>query len=200
MKFLKTFESVTDYKVEVLTADEFSDLYNKLYPYNYDLDENEKQFHLKDKIEFFDYDDMHYSFSSLNERYNETKRLITAYNNKEILGICKIAYFDLQEHFSVSYLSTNNDYFQMGISKRLLEELFKYFSETYPNEILYWSGYSVEGWKYLHPKILELSKKYNVKVKEKPLEHIKGEWTDEIRELRIKSKEEIKNLYGEGYY
>lgn len=88
----------------------------------------------------------------------------------------------------------------MGISKRLLEELFKYFSETYPNEILYWSGYSVEGWKYLHPKILELSKKYNVKVKEKPLEHVKGKWTDETRELYDKSRKEIKSLYGEGYY
>lgn len=131
MKFLKTFESVTDYKVEVLTADEFSDLYNKLYPYNYDLDENEKQFHLKDKIEFFDYEDMNFSFGGRNEggrneMYYKTRRLITAYN-KEILGICKIAYFDLQKNVSVSYLSTNNDYFQNGNFKKIIGRIIQIF-------------------------------------------------------------------------
>lgn len=204
MKFLKTFENLTNYKVEVLTADEFSKLYNKLYPYNYDLDENEKQFHLKDKIHYFDYGDMKRSWWGRNQIYDKTLRLITAYNDKDILGVCKFAYWDSGKHYAVSYLSTNNDYFQMGISKKLLEELFRYFSETYPNETLNWSGYSIDGWKYLHPKILELSKKYNVKLKEKGIEYVtgptwieNGKWKDEAIEIYDKSKEEIKRLYGE---
>jgi hypothetical protein len=195
MIYLKTFENVTNYKVEVLTSDEFSDLYTKLYPFNYDSD---KQFNLKDKIEYFNYNDIGRSWS--NEIYDKTLRLITAYNDKDILGICHFAYYDLSKHYAVSYLSTNNDYFQKGISKRLLEELFKYFSETYPNETLNWSGYSVKGWKYLHPTILEMSKKYNVKIVEKGIEYIKGKWTDEDRDLFDKSREEITKIYGHDEY
>ncbi len=84
----------------------------------------------------------------------------------------------------------------MGISKKILEELFKYFSKTYPNEILNLSGYSVEGWKYLRKNILEFSKKYNVKIVEKPIEYPgRGEQDDDYWNLKKQSVEEIKKLY-----
>jgi hypothetical protein len=190
-----TYESMTNYKVEVLTADEFNSLFHKLYTYDYD--KHNYNVDLKDKINYFDYDDMNWSYSRTGE-YQKTLRLITAYNKTDILGICKFAYWDSSKSYSVSYLSTNKDYFKMGISKKLLDVLFKYFSETYPNETMGWSGYSVDGWKYLRPTILEMSKKYNVKIREKAIEYIKN-WDDEKRELFDKSREEIKKLYPDSY-
>jgi hypothetical protein len=187
MKYLMTYESMTNYKVEVLTGKEFNELYLKLYP--------RQKVNLKDKIHYFDW-----SFDNGfgDKKHNDSIRLITAYNEKDILGICFFAWWSSGDHYSVSYLSTNKDYFNMGISKRLLDVLFKYFSETYPDEIMYWSGYSIEGWKYLHPSIVQMSKKYNVKLREKAIEFFKG-WSDETRELVDKSKEEIKKLYPEWY-
>ena len=193
MKYLMTYESLTNYKVEVLTGKEFRELYHKIYPYDYDSDTN---FDLKKKIHYFDWN---FDSSFADKKHRDSERLITAYNDKDILGICFFAWWDSGKHYSVSYLSTNSDYFNMGISKRLLDVLFKYFSETYPNEILYWSGYSIEGWKYLHPTILQLSKKYNVKLREKAIEYVKGDWTDETCELSNKSREEIKKLYPDWY-
>ena len=190
MKYLMTFENLTDYKVEVLTARKIGETYNKLY-------RKYRDFNLKDKIHYFDYQDMRGSWSGNNDVYDKTLRLITAYDDKDILGICKFAYWTTTKRFAVSYLSTNNDYFNMGVSKKILEVLFQYFSKTYPGETLGWSGYSIDGWKYLHPKILELSKKYNVKLEEKGIEYV-IDWTDEKRELFNKSREEIKSIYG--YY
>jgi aspartyl/asparaginyl-tRNA synthetase len=80
--------------------------------------------------------------------------------------------------------------------------LFKYFSETYPNETLHWSGYSIDGWKYLRKTILELSDKYNVKLNEKGIEYFTRwdnstktfieDYSEESRKLYDQSKEEIK--------
>lgn len=65
----------------------------------------------------------------------------------------------------------------------------------YPNEILNFTGYSIDGWSYLHKRILELSKKYNEKIREKAIEYV-TDWNDEDRELFNKSREEIKKIYG----
>ena len=188
MKYLKLFENVTNYKVEVLTGKELTKLYFKLYP--------KQQVNLKDKIHYFNWNDVD-SWSG-GEKHRNCSRFITAYNNKDILGVCLFSWWDSGNHYSVSYLSTNKDYFKMGISKRILDVLFKYFSETYPDDIMYWSGYSIDGWKYLHPTILEMSKKYSVKVREKHIEYFKG-WDDETREIVDKSEEEIKKLYPDWY-
>ena len=194
MKYLKLYENLTNYKVEVLTSEEFNKLYFKIYP---------RQTNLKDKIHYFDW---HFDSCLGDKKHRDSIRLITAYNKKDILGICFIAWWSSGDHYAVSYLSTNKDYFQMGISKRILDVLFKYFSETYPDDIMYWSGYSIDGWKYLHPKILELSKKYNVKTKEKAIEYptkwdkdtgeFVTKWDDESHELFDKSREEIEKIYG----
>lgn len=183
MKYLKTFESVTNFKVEVLTGEEFRDLYWKLYPKGGVV--------MKDKIDYFNWNNLD-SYSS--SKHSQSLRLITAYNDKDILGVCLVAWWEFTDRYAISYLSTNNDYFNQGISKRILEELFKYFSETYPDETLGLSGYSIDGWKYLRKKILELSDKYNVKIKEKPIEYI-TDWTDENRELMKNSRDEIRKKY-----
>ena len=47
MKYLKTFESLTDYKVEVLTTRKIREIYDKLYPNN---TRKYRDFNLKDKI------------------------------------------------------------------------------------------------------------------------------------------------------
>ena len=46
MKYLKLYENLTNYKVEVLTSEEFNKLYFKIYP---------RQTNLKDKIHYFDW-------------------------------------------------------------------------------------------------------------------------------------------------
>lgn len=184
MKYIKYFENIKNIKVEVLTSDEFRDLYFKIYP---------NQVNLHDLIHYFSWNSaVPYSGD---KKHRETLRLITAYNDKDILGVCLFAWWMLSNDYSISFLSTNKNYFNQGISKMILEELFKYFSKTYPNEILIFTGYSIDGWSYLHKRILELSKKYNVKIRERAIEYV-TDWNDEKRELFNKSREEIKKIYG----
>ena len=190
MKHIK--ESVTNYDIGVFTIDESNDLYTK-YLKKYDWNYN-----LRDKIHYYHgFEKSNYN----NNNYNNTCRFIIAYNNKDILGICNIANYDLNSHFAISYCSTNKDYFSIGVSKKLLEETFNYFSKEYPDETLYFSGYSVDGWKYLRKYILELSNKYNVKIKEKGVEY-PGNSTnmDEFYDLVGKSKKEIESIYGKYDY
>lgn len=188
MKYLKTFESNFNFDIGVFTIKEASKLYQKY------LDKYDYEYDLKDKIHYYSYNDFDTFYAS--DNYIKTCRFIIAYNEKDILGICKFANFQISGHYSISYLSTNKDYLYMGISKKILEELFKYFSKTYPNEILNLSGYSVEGWKYLRKNIFEFSKKYNVKIVEKPIEYPgRGEQDDDYWNLRKQSVEEIKKLY-----
>ena len=176
-------------KIEALTIDEFRDLYHRLYNlYNY-------EFKLKDVIHYFSWDDLCFY---THDKHAKSLRLITAYDDKEILGICLFAWWDYDNHYSMSYLSTNNKHFGKGISKKLANGLFEYFSKTYPNETLYFSGYSVDGWKYLHPTVLKMSKLHNVKIKEKALDFVLT-WTDESRKLFDESRKEIKKLYPEYY-
>jgi GNAT superfamily N-acetyltransferase len=187
VKYLKTFESIFNFDIGIFTIKEAQKLYQKyLEKYDYEYD-------LKDKIHYYDDDDFDIFYTS--DNYIKTCRFIIAFNENDILGICKIAFFESSNHYAVNYLSTNKDFLSMGISKKLLEELFKYFSKKHSNEILNFSGYSVEGWKYLRKYILEYSKKYNVKIIERGVEYpgLTGE-TDEYWKLCNQSKEEIKKL------
>jgi hypothetical protein len=117
-----------------------------------------------------------------------------AYNNKDILGVAKVAYYDISNHFAMSFLSTNKDYYSLGISKKIADKMFSYFSKEHPNEILNISGYSISGWKFLRKTLLKYSLKYNVKIKEKPIEYI-TDWSKENRDLFNKSREIIPPEY-----
>lgn len=192
MRYIKTYENNFNFEIGVFTNEEASELYRKyLEMYDY-------EYHLKGKIHYWDGFD---SWGSSN-KYRETSRFIIAYNDVDIIGISHYAFYDLNNHFGISYCSTNKDYFNKGISKKLLEETFKNFSEEHPNETLNFSGYSVDGWKYLRKYILELSKKYNVNIFEKGVEYpgLSGKHDDEFFDLMKKSREEVIKKYGKDKY
>jgi len=150
MKYIKKYESNFNFNVGIFTILEAYEFYQNFIKKN----KKYKVIDLKDKIHYFDYNDFDGYYAS--ESYIKTCRLIIAYNDKDILGICKFAYWDISKNYAISYLSTNKDFFSNGISKKLLETIFKYFSETYSNEILSFSGYSIDGWNYLRKTILYL--------------------------------------------
>lgn len=188
MKYIKTYESNFNYKVDIFTNKEAAELYRKYYyKYNYKYD-------LKGKIHYWDGFD-HWGSS---EEYEKSSRFIIAYNDDDIIGVSHYAYYSSNNHYAISYCSTNKDYFNKGISKKLLEETFKNFSEEHPNETLYFSGYSIDGWKYLRKYILEYSDKYNVKIREKGIEYpgLSGKHDDEYWDFVRKSREEITKKYG----
>lgn len=191
MKYLKTFENTFNYEVGIFTNDEASELYRKF------LDKHNYEYDLKSKIHYFS----HFSTWSSSENYDKTSRFIIAYNDIDIIGICHFANYASNDHWSISYCSTNKDYFQKGISKRLLEECFKYFSEHIPNETLHFSGYSVEGWKYFRKYILEFAKKYNVKIEEQGVGYPgpTGKQGDDFYDLVRTSNAEVEKLYGKRY-
>jgi len=195
MKHLKLYESIVNFEVKIFTSEEFTEFYyEKFATTNIEYRNGNQPYDLKNKIHYFDWDDL--------DRYddnNKTKRFMVAYNDKDILGICKFAWFKLSGQYAVCYLSTNKDYFNQGISKRLLNELFDYFSKTYSNDTLTFTGYSIEGWKYLRKTILELSDKYNVKINEKAIEYV-NDWTDEKRALFKKSRKIISDKYPDKHY
>jgi len=187
-----------DYKIDIFTIKEASDFYSKFINKNdyHNYEFGYERYNLKKKIQYFDYIDMQSYGGS--KKYNDTCRLIIAHSDTDILGICKFAHWDSSNSYSISYLSTNKDFFEIGVSKKLLEKMFDYFSKTYSNDVLAFSGYSVEGWKYLRKSILDFSNKYKVAIKEKSIQYpgISGRFTEEEYELMDKSKEEIKNKYG----
>ena len=190
MKYIKTYESNFNYNVDIFTVKQAQKFWSKFYKkknYNYSL---------LDKIRYYSHSDFNPLFSD--DKYMETCRIFIAHNNDDILGMAIFAWWS--DHFAISYVSTNKDYLQHGISKKLLETIIKYFSETYPDFILHFSGYSVEGWKYLRKYIIEFSQKYNVKIKEKGVQYPGSKGHDkEFYDIYSSSKEEIKKLYGEEY-
>ena len=191
MKYIKTYENAFNYNVDIFTNKEAAELYRTYYyKYNYEYD-------LRSKIHYF----REFDPWSSSENYDKSSRFIVAYNDDDIIGICHIANYDSSDHWAISYCSTNKDYFQKGISKRLLEECFKYFSENYPNETLHFSGYSVEGWKYFRKYILEFANKYNVKIEEQGVGYPgpTGKQGDEFYDLVRTSNAEVKKLYGKRY-
>lgn len=188
MKYLKTYESNFNYEVGVFTNKEASELYRKY------LEIHDYEYHLKGKIHYWD----GFSSWSSSETYDKSSRFIIAYNEQDIIGVCHYAYYSSQDHYSISYCSAHKEYLQKGISKRLLEETFKNFSKEHPNEVLNFSGYSIDGWKYLRKYILEYSDKYNVKIREKGIEYpgLSGKQDDEYWDMVHKSREEITKKYG----
>ena len=61
MKYLMTYESAFNYQVEVMKPDEAYQLYRKLYS------RKRRNFNLKDKIHYFDYEDLHIHFMASKE-------------------------------------------------------------------------------------------------------------------------------------
>jgi len=172
-------------KTEVLDIEQFRNLIFEKYSY-------ESNSILMDKIKYFQYEDTTSCFCS--QLHLEHLRFIVACNEKDIVGICKFAYWDLSGNYAISYLSTHKDYLNQGVAKAVAEKLFQYFKQKYPNDILGLSGYSISGWKYLRKYFLQYSHDYNVKIDEKPIEYV-TEWNDENRKLFEESREIVKPKY-----
>jgi len=182
MKYIKLFEELNNYKIEIFNQKNFSNfIYSKF-----------RHINIANDIKYFDYDNLSDLWGS--KKHNSSIRFIVAYNDNNILGIIMLAYWELQEHYSVSYISTNKNFRKTGISIKLINKLFEYFSTHHKNEILYLTGYSIDGWKYLRKYILLYSKKYNVEIKEKAIEYIEYNVEDD-RELFNQSRKEIQQLY-----
>jgi GNAT superfamily N-acetyltransferase len=171
--------------VEVLDIEQFNNLVFEKYNYKGNSI-------LKEKIHYFSCENTTSCFCS--KLHLEHLRFIVAYNEKDIIGICMFAYWDLSEHYAISYLSTHKDYLNQGVAKAVAEKLFQYFKQKYPNDILGISGYFIDGWKYLRKYFLQYSHDYNVKIDENPIEYV-TEWSDENRRLFEESREIIKPKY-----
>jgi len=136
------------YNISSFTAEEFSEFMQKYH--------NQK---LQEDIYYFHYSDAYTYHAS--DLYKSTCRFIVAYTKKLILGIAKVAVFDLQnDHISISYLSVHKDYQNKGICKKLTDETVKVVKEF--NIPLGTSEYSVLGWKYLRKSLLASCEKYQV--------------------------------------
>jgi hypothetical protein len=109
MKYLKTYENVTNIKVDVLTQKELKKLINKLYPFDYENEEN--NINLEDKFHYFSYIDL--NSYNMSPEFENKLRFITAYNDNDILGIGKFAYWDISKQYSTSYISVNKEYKHM---------------------------------------------------------------------------------------
>jgi len=144
-------------KIELLTSKEFKQLIyqgKNLPNKNYAND--------LDKIRYFSFDDIIGINWFGNDKYTESLRFVVAYDNNHIYGVLKFAYFSCPNHYSISYCSVNESFFNMGICKKMVSVFCEYFSITYPNTELNISQYSVSGWKYLRPTILSECSKHNI--------------------------------------
>lgn len=182
MELLKFKRKVT---VEVLDIEQFRNLIFEKYSY-------EGNSFLNEKIKYFNCEDTTSCFCS--QLHLEHLRFIVAYTEKDIVGICKFAYWDLSGNYAMSYLSTHKDYINQGVAKVVAEKLFQYFKQKYSNDVLGISGYSIDGWKYLRKYFLQYSHTYNVKIDEQPIQYV-TEWNNENRKLFEESREIIKPKY-----
>lgn len=183
MFFLIEKNSFDNLTIDVLTPRGLLNLYTDLF--------SDRNIHIQDKLKYFsdfDMDDYHHG-----EILKKTLRFFVLHDKKDILGICKVGKWDNNPVLSLSYLSIHEDHKNKGYSKMLLEEVFEYVSTNYPGETFHITGYSIDGWKYMRPTLLNLSDKYKVKLKEKPVEHLDG--SAEGRELLRISRELIGNPY-----
>lgn len=172
-------------KTKVLTQEEFSYLIygNSGMPkkkYSIDLD----------KIRYFSFDDICRSWMA-SEKHTESLRYVVCYDKNHIYGALKFAWFEGSKNYSITYCSTNKEYVSQGICKEIIKVFCEYFSNTYPDENLNISQYSVSGWKYLRPTLLRYSKINNITF----VDNIVGYFDDgkvydkeyyELRDLSIK--------------
>lgn len=103
-------------------------------------------------INYFSYEDLR--VLHFNQKYNETLRFVVCYDLKNIYGIIKFAYFQNNKAHSISYCSTNSNFAQKGICKSLIDSLTDYFLIAHSGEKLATSEYTVKGWKYLRPLLI----------------------------------------------
>ena len=94
---------------------------------------------------------------------------ITYWINKELIGVlkqvvfCGFKYNDfvLDSTRTISYITINDRYQNLGYSKKIVEYYFSFLKEKDINEKIYISPYSKSGWNFLRKNLHEYAKKYN---------------------------------------
>lgn len=166
-------------KVDVLKAEEFRKIVLDRYQ------RKNRTENLKDLIHYFNYSDFDTYLSP--KTYLDTLRFVVAYNDTDVMGVAKFAFYEMSKNYSISYVSTNDKFFNQGVSKALLNKIFEFFHLNYPNEVLHLTGYSISGWKYLRKYVLKFSEEFEVEIKESPVEFI-TKWDDEAHKLFDESR------------
>jgi len=167
-------------KTESMTASEFSKLvYCGCLP---------KENYVNDlkQIKYFSYDDFGCHFYGSKE-YNDSLVFVVCYDEEHIYGVTKFAYFSNEEHYSISYCSTNKNYLNKGICSKMVDLFTSYFSQ-----------YSVSGWKYLRPLLLNLCKQKDISFRDNIIGYMDDDakYSDEyytLRDISIK-------IVGERFY
>jgi GNAT superfamily N-acetyltransferase len=141
----------------ILTGEE---LYKYLVDYN-----NDDPFYmfpiLKERLRFFSGRDLVSNHNNSEEHY-----YYCAFNNEKIVAILKLKTggFDSMWHKGwcnwLCYCSVDTDYKGQGISKILVEMMFKFAKEKNIN--ILGSGYTKEGFDRLKPVLARYAKKYGV--------------------------------------
>jgi hypothetical protein len=91
-------------KTEILTQEQLRKLIQE-----------KKQYKLVDKIHYFHSSDL--DSWCCPEHYLEHLKFVVCYNKKDIIGICKFAFYDLQNEYAISYISTHSNYKNKGVVK-----------------------------------------------------------------------------------
>jgi len=138
-----------------------------------------------EKIRFCSYEDI-CMFGWFDEHHNDSLRYVVCYDNDHIYGVLKFAWWSGNKHYSIGYCSTNTDFVNIGICKKLVNLFCKYFSSVYPHDILNISQYTVSGWKYLRNVIIDSCVKNNISFNDNIIGYFdKGkEYADEFYKLR----------------
>lgn len=151
---------------------------------------------IAEDIKYFSYNDLSTCF--LSDSFMKTCKYVVVYNKDVILGICKMAvYENSKEYVSISYLSVHKKYQNKGIGKKLIDKSLDVV-KTY-NMPFNTSQYTVAGWKYLRPHIIEGVEKRGIEYKDNIIGH--GDCDDEFRKLRQESIKIFQEKYQtENYY
>jgi GNAT superfamily N-acetyltransferase len=172
------------YEIKVFKLKEINNLFSKYINQN-----------IVGDIHYFSYSDCSTCFCS--DTYIESCKYVVAYNKKQILGICKIAVFELSNKYvSISYCSVHKNYQNRGIGRALIEKGIEVV-KTY-NMPLNTSQYSVLGWKYLRPVLIKLCEKNNIVLRDSVVGY--GDHNEEFFKLREESIKNFQEKYQTEYY
>ena len=163
MKNIKLFEeynsdfSISNIKLKIFS---FPDFYQLIYGNN----GTPKYKKLEDKIRYFSYRDLQYTFDEESRNNREKGYYIVMFYKKEIIGIIKLGWNPylrkVTNHYWISYFSIDKKFQGKGLSKLMMHKLFSFAKEN--NFILEGSSRTEMGKERLSNNIDKFSKEYDI--------------------------------------
>lgn len=101
---------------------------------------------------------------------------MTIWKNRELIGVLKQAVFcgfkyndfQISPNRTILYVSINEDYYNQGYSKKIIESYFKFLNKNnIIEEDIHISPYSQMGWNFLKKNLHIIANKYNLIIKDK---------------------------------